>query len=135
VSNLLDLVPESHADLLRSPFVGALATIDPSGGPQVTAVWYLLADGVLKGSITSDRAKYRNLRANPACTLLIVDPSNQWRTLEIRADAELEHDPDKIMADPFGVAYGVDPEMLRASGDDRWTITFRPRKVVAIPKA
>lgn len=97
-------------------------------------MWYLLdEDGQLKGSITSDRQKYKNLRGNPNCDLFIIDPQNPFRTLEIRALAELSADPDKAMLPKFARAYNVDEAMLAAAGDDRYTVTLRPWRVLAQP--
>ena len=132
--SIIDEVPESHRDLLTSPLTAALTTIDNKGRPQSTAVWYLVDDdGSLKGSITDDRQKYKNLSRNPNCTLLVIDPSNPWRTLEIRAEAELSADPEKATVSKFVAAYGVDEAMLKASGDNRFTVTYRPRRVVSNP--
>ena len=132
--SIIDEVPESHRDLLTSPLTAALTTIDNKGRPQSTAVWYLVDDdGSLKGSITDDRQKYKNLSRNPNCTLLVIDPSNPWRTLEIRAEAELSADPEKATVSKFAAAYGVDEAMLKASGDNRFTVTYRPRRVVSNP--
>jgi PPOX class probable F420-dependent enzyme len=126
--------PESHHDLLTSPLTAALTTVDASGRPQSTAVWYLVDDdGLLKGSITDDRQKYKNLSRNPNCSLLIIDPSNPWRTLEIRAEAELVADPDKATVSKFAKAYQADKAMLKAAGDNRYTVTYRPHRVVANP--
>lgn len=131
--NILDSVPESHRDLLFSPLTATLSTVDGEGRPQSTAVWYRLDDdGQLKGSITSDRQKYKNLRTNPNCSLFILDPTNAHRTLEIRAVAELRADPDKRDVRKFAKVYGVDEAMLVASGGDRFTVTFRPRRIVAL---
>jgi len=136
MAGILDDVPDSHRDLLQSPLTAALTTIDGRGRPQCTAVWYLVDDdGLLKGSITSDRVKYRNLSRNANCDLFIIDPGNPFRTLEVRAEAELTADPDKAMVAKFAEAYHVDAEMLMAAGDDRYTITYRPRRVVVNPPA
>src|ERR1700735_1698419 len=100
--SISEQTPESHHDLLTSPLTAALTTVDAEGRPQSTAVWYLVDDdGLLKGSITDDRQKYKNLSRNPNCSLLIIDPSNPWRTLEIRAEVELSADPDKAMVSKF----------------------------------
>ncbi len=132
--SIVDEVPESHRDLLASPLTAALTTVDKKGRPQSTAVWYLVDDdGLLKGSITDDRQKYKNLSRNPNCTLLIIDPSNPWRTLEIRAEAQLSADPEKATVSKFAKAYQVDEAMLRAAGDNRYTVTYLPRRVVANP--
>jgi hypothetical protein len=82
LSGILDDVPESHRDLLRSGLTATLTTIDGRGRPHSTAVWYLVDDdGQLKGSITSDRVKYRNLSRNANCDLFIIDPANTFRTV------------------------------------------------------
>ncbi len=132
--DILSAVPESHRDLLRSPLTATLTTIDAHGRPQSTAVWYFVDDdGQLKGSITSDRQKYRNLRRNPDCDLFVIDPQNPFRTLEIRAEAGLAADPDKATVRKFAKIYGVDEAMLVRAGEDRYTLTLRARRVVANP--
>lgn len=135
MSTNLDQVPQSHADLLRSPITAALTTVDGEGRPQSTAIWYTVDDGQLVGSITSERQKFKNLQGNPNCTLFIIDPSNPYRTLEIRAVAELTADPDKSTVQTLARAYGMDGEALVHPDEDRYTVTFRPRRIVANPPA
>ena len=132
--SIFDATPESHKDLLTSPLTAALTTIDGQGRPQSTAVWYFVDnDGQLKGSITSDRQKYKNLGGNPNCDLFIIDPQNSFRTLEVRAQAELAPDPAKATVRKFAEVYGVDEAMLVKQDEDRYTITYRPWRVVANP--
>jgi PPOX class probable F420-dependent enzyme len=128
----LDDIPDSHTDLLRSPLTATFTTIDSKGRPQSTAVWYLLdEDGQLKCSITSDRQKFKNLRGNPNCDLFIIDPTNHYRTLEVRSEAELTADPDKVMLPKFAKAYAVDEAMLAAAGDERYAVTLHPWRILA----
>lgn len=134
VSDLLQRVPDSHAALLRRPLVATLTTLDGGGRPSSTAVWFLLdEDGQLKSSVTSDRQKYRNLSGDPRCVLLVIDPDDQFRTIEVRADVELERDPDHAVVSRIARAYDADPAGF--SGQDRVTITYRPVKVVVNPPA
>ena len=133
---ILDALPESHRDLVESPLTATLTTIDSTGRPQSTAVWYLVDDdGQLKGSVTSDRQKYRNLRGNSHCDLFIIDPQNPYRTLEIRAEADLQPDPAKATVAKFAARYHVDEAMLINSAEDRYTVTYRPWRIVANPLA
>src|SRR5690349_18892174 len=82
-------IPDSHKDLLTAP-VAVLATNGQDGYPQATALWFLYDDdGLPKLSLNTRRQKLKNLRAHPECSLLIVDPANPYRTLEIRARAEI----------------------------------------------
>jgi PPOX class probable F420-dependent enzyme len=132
--HVIDEIPESHRDLLTSPLTATLTTVDAKGRPQSTAVWYLVDDdGSIKGSITDDRQKYKNLSRNPNCSVFIIDPSNPWRTLEIRAEAQLSADPEKATVSKFAKAYQADEAMLKASGDNRYTVTYRPRRVIVNP--
>jgi PPOX class probable F420-dependent enzyme len=132
-SNLLAQVPESHRDLLYDPLPFVLTTVDSKCRPQSSVVWILVDDdGQLKGSTLSDRQKYRNLKRNPACTLLVIDPTNDHRTLEIRAVADLVPDPEKETARAIAPKYGADPARLGQSPGDRVTIIFHPERVVTV---
>ncbi|MGE3271769.1 MAG: PPOX class F420-dependent oxidoreductase [Chloroflexota bacterium] len=54
-----------------------LATIRRDGRPQLSHVSYTLDnDGIIKISVTADRAKTRNLKRDPRATLSIV--ADQW---------------------------------------------------------
>jgi PPOX class probable F420-dependent enzyme len=127
--------PEGPRDLLTTPLTATLTTVDPNGRPQSTAIWYLVDDGKLVGSTTSDRQKYKNLTGNPSCSLFIIDPESAYRTLEVRAEAELEPDRDKSTVRRFAEGYGVDEAMLVNQDEDRYTIIFHPRRIVVNPPA
>lgn len=134
--SIFDATPETHRDLLTTPLTATLTTIDGHGRPQSTAVWYFVDDeGQLTGSITSDRQKYKNLVGNPNCDLFIIDPQNSYRTIEVRAQAELIPDPDKATVRKFAEVYGVDEAMLVNQEENRYTVTYRPRRVVVNPPA
>ena len=133
--DIVDATPVSHRDLLAAPLTATLTTVDPAGRPQSTAVWYLVADGQLACSNTSDRQKYKNLVGNANCSLFVIDPANAYRTLEVRAEAELTPDRDKATVRRFAEAYGVDAAMLVNEQEDRYTITLRPRRIVVNPSA
>lgn len=123
-------VPDSHADLLEAPNTAVLTTVGADGQPQSTAVWYLVDDdGTLTASMTTDRQKYRNLTRNPKATLFILDPTNPYRTLEIRATVELTPDPAKALLPKFAARYNTPIEMFDTPSD-RVVATFTPTRVV-----
>jgi PPOX class probable F420-dependent enzyme len=122
-------IPESHADLLQAD-TAILATIGPDGYPQVTALWFVRdEDGLVKLSLNTSRQKVKNLREHPACTLFILDLANPYRTLEIRAQAELSPDDDYALADKVGRKYGADLRTMDQPGEHRVVVTLRPVKV------
>jgi PPOX class probable F420-dependent enzyme len=99
-------VPESYRDLLDVQYA-TFATIDPTGRPQLSYVWFLNEDGKVKVSLNTQRKKVRNLRRNPACTVFIIDPNNPGRYLEIRGDARIEPDDDYEFASRLGAKYNA----------------------------
>lgn len=81
-------------EFVRSHHNAVLATIRRDGRPQLSNVSYALdADGLIKVSVTRDRAKTRNLRRDPRATLSIVD-ENWYRYLVVEGTCTiLEDDP------------------------------------------
>lgn len=122
-------VPESHQDLLDAD-VAILATNGQDGYPQVTALWFLYDEGVIRMSLNTSRQKVKNLQAQPECTFFVLDTSNPYRTLEIRARAEIRPDPDYTFARKLGAKYGgVDLSANDAPGEIRVVVSLQPLKV------
>lgn len=122
--------PESHQDLLKAD-VAILATNGQDGYPQVTALWFLFdEDGTIKLSLNTTRQKVKNLRANPKCTFFVLDTANPYRTLEVRARAQIEPDSDYAFAEKLGAKYG-DADLREMDGPDatRVVVSLQPIKV------
>ena len=64
-------------------------TLGHDGQPQSTVVWVDLDRGCALVNTTLERQKGRNLLDNQKVSLLIVDPGNTSRFIQIRGDAEL----------------------------------------------
>jgi PPOX class probable F420-dependent enzyme len=129
-STLMTTFPESHQDLLNVE-VATLATIGPDGYPQVSALWFLFDDdGTLKLSLNSTRQKVKNLQAHPECTLFLLDPANPYRTMEVRARAEIMPDENYTFARKLGAKYGgADLSNNDRPGETRMVVTLQPIKV------
>jgi PPOX class probable F420-dependent enzyme len=82
-------VPPSHVGLLTRPVCGVLTTLGHDGQPQSTLVWVDLDRECVLVNTTLERQKGRNLLANQKVSLLVVDPGNTSRFIQIRGDAEL----------------------------------------------
>ena len=124
-------IPASHHDLLDGAFA-TLATVGPDGRPQLTEVWFLSEDGSPRISLNTSRQKLKNLAANPACTLFLLDLANPYRYLEIRGDAEITPDDDYAFADRVGAKYASDLRDHDKSGDRRVVVSVRPTRVNAV---
>ena len=123
-------IPASHRDLLDNNQAAILATTGPDGVPQVTASWFLAEeDGIVRMSLNTARQKVKNLMRRPESTLFFIDPANPYRTLEIRARAEIAPDSDYVLADRVGAKYGgADVRTMDQPGETRVAITFVPVK-------
>lgn len=125
-------VPSTHTDLLDAS-VATIATVGPDGRPQVSAVWFLADDGVVKLSLNVARQKTKNLVANPAVTVFILDLANPARYLEIRGDATVEPDEDYAFADRLAAKYGgADLRAMDGPGGKRVAITVAPVRINAV---
>lgn len=82
-------IPDSHLDLLTRPLCGVLTTIGDDGQPQSSLVWVDTDAGHARINTTLERQKGHNLLADPKVSLLVVDPDNIGRFIQIRGEAEL----------------------------------------------
>jgi len=82
-------IPESHLDLLTRPIPGVLTTLMPDGQPQSCLVWCDFDGECACINTSRERQKGTNLMSNPKASLLIVDPEDTSRYMEIRGEAEL----------------------------------------------
>jgi hypothetical protein len=53
-------IPDSHRDLLDAQ-VATLATVGKDGRPQLSALWFLAEDDIVRISLNTTRQKVRNL--------------------------------------------------------------------------
>jgi PPOX class probable F420-dependent enzyme len=127
----MGIIPESHRDLLEAR-VATFATVGADGYPQLSEVWFLAEDDVIRLSLNSDRQKTKNIVRHPACTLFILDLANTYRYLELRADALVEPDDDYRFADKVGAKYDSDLRVHDQPGQSRVVVTLNPHKVNAV---
>lgn len=78
------MIPESHRDLLEKPVCAVLATLMPDGQPQSCIVWADYDGEYVLINTTLERQKGRNMSANPRVTLLVIDPADSSRWMEVR---------------------------------------------------
>src|SRR5512139_3068037 len=77
-------IPDSHRDLLDGAVHGVLSTMMPDGQPQSSIVWADYDGQYVLINTTLERQKGRNMQRDPRVTLLIIDPKNGSRWIEIR---------------------------------------------------
>lgn len=132
-------IPDAYRDLLERAVVVTLVTLMPDGQPQASPVWFKYDGAHILISTVRGRQKARNMAANPRVTVLLVDPDDAYRYLEVRGvvDAITEDGAlDLINAlakkyrnvDQF---YGGAVRLERRERETRVTCKIRPTHVVA----
>jgi PPOX class probable F420-dependent enzyme len=82
-------IPASHLDLLSRPICAVFTTMGADGQPQSSLVWVDHDGECARVNTTLQRQKGRNLLTRRRVSLLVVDPQNTARYLQVRGDAEL----------------------------------------------
>ncbi|HEX8918833.1 MAG TPA: PPOX class F420-dependent oxidoreductase [Chloroflexota bacterium] len=81
---------------LEEPRIAVLATVNPDGAPQLSAIWYELQEEVILMNTRRGRLKDRNLRRDARCSLCVEDG---YRYVTIRGIAQLIDDQEVAQAD------------------------------------
>jgi PPOX class probable F420-dependent enzyme len=82
----LTLIPDTHIDLLedKTRAYGFLATVMRDGSPQVTPVWFNTKDDFILINSAKGRVKDRNMRRRSHVAMVIQDPQNSMRYVQVR---------------------------------------------------
>jgi PPOX class probable F420-dependent enzyme len=128
------VIPDSHNDLVQAALPAVMVTLLKDGRPQASVVWFDVAEDVFRVNSERGRLKVRNMERDPRVTLLIVDPQNQHRYLEVRGDVvsieeegALEHRAQLDLR-YLGPDHVTDPANDHGS---RVIVSIKPVKVVA----
>jgi PPOX class probable F420-dependent enzyme len=104
------LTPAVRA-FLREPRYAVLATINESGMPQLTAIWYELQGDQVLMNTAAGRLKHRNLQRDSRVSICIVDGE---RYVTLYGRATLIDDPAQAQADDLQLARRYDgPEKAK----------------------
>ena len=101
-------IPDSFKDLLddKTAAPAYLATLMPDGTPQLTPVWFDSDGEYLYISSAQGRVKDRNVRARPQIALVIQDPQDVNRYIQVRGKViQISEDRTLEQADRLSMKY------------------------------
>jgi PPOX class probable F420-dependent enzyme len=132
----MSIIPQNYLDILQSTAFAYMATIGPKGEPQVSPVWFSWDGTYLLFSMNKVRQKHRNLLREPRVAIAIADPTNPYRSLEIRGTvARIDEDLTYRFSNALSQKYlnrDVAPDE-RQLGEERVVIVVEPQHVVVFP--
>jgi PPOX class probable F420-dependent enzyme len=121
-----------YQDLLKvKKPVAALATIMPDGSPQVTPVWFDYDGKRLRINTAKGRVKERNMREGSRVALMIVDPDNPYRYVQIRGTVAVatQNGADEHINALAKKYLGADQYPYRQPGEVRMRYEIEPLSV------
>lgn len=125
-------------NFLVAPRHAIVGTMGRDGAPQLSPVWYIYENGRFYIGITSETAKYRNLRRDSRISLCIDGGREDVRTVIIYGTAELysKRDPlQQAMRWRLITHYIADPDEAQryAAASQDWDavlIVVTPTKIL-----
>jgi PPOX class probable F420-dependent enzyme len=131
------LIPADHLDLLERPVAGVLTTMGRDGWPQASLVWADHDGECARVNTTLEGQKGRNLTRDRKVSLLVVDPDDTTRFVEIRGEGELILDGAEAHLDQLTRRYAGYPHFYghvypigQRDLETRVTCRIHPSRVV-----
>lgn len=128
------MISEKQAALLAQPNTAVIGVNRAKGAPQLTVVWYAWDGKDFYFTTMKDRAKYMNIKRNPAISLL-VDDSATHTSVTAYGQAEIIGHPIAELTRPIIEKYV--PEAQReealqgvANDPNRVLIVLHPEKII-----
>ncbi|MGH9878976.1 MAG: PPOX class F420-dependent oxidoreductase, partial [Nitrososphaerales archaeon] len=81
---MTEVIPNKYRDLFDKRIFAGLVTLMPDGSPQVTPVWIDFDGEHVLFNTAAGRQKDKNLQRDGRVALMLVDPDNPYRYLEVR---------------------------------------------------
>ncbi|MCS7261705.1 MAG: PPOX class F420-dependent oxidoreductase [Anaerolineae bacterium] len=125
-------IPEQYRDLFseEKKAFGYVATVMPDGTPQVTPVWVDYDGTHVIFNTAKGRVKERNLRRDGRVALVVSDPGNPYRYIQVRGRAELSEEGADAHIDKLAKKYlGMDRYPYRQPGEVRVMVRITPEAV------
>ena len=124
-------IPDEAKHLFENKDFAHVATINPDGTPQVSAVWIALDGDLITFNTAAGRVKPNNLSANPAVAISIHGQENPYENLIVQGKVvEITNDGADDDIDALAKRYlDADSYPFRQPGEERVIVKIQPEKV------
>ena len=125
-------LPEPAKAWLDGTSFPVLATTNADGTPQTTVHWAARDGDDILMSTVRGRLHARNLERDPRVSVMLVDPDDPYKYVEVRATATLTEEGGRALIDDLAERYrGVRPYAWDTPDAVRLVVRIPPEKVVA----
>ncbi|MFC4118480.1 PPOX class F420-dependent oxidoreductase [Nonomuraea zeae] len=115
-------------DLLDAPNFATVTSINPDGGPQSSVVWVRTDGDDVLFSTVKGRRKPRNFERDPRASLLVIDPADPYRYVEVRGRVTITEDPEGTLIEELSQKYRGQPWEDKP-GVERLIVRISPDRV------
>lgn len=124
-------IPDEARHLFEGKDFAHVATINPDGSPQVSAVWIGLDGDLITFNTAEGRVKPKNLRNDPNVAISIAGQENPYENLIVQGKVvELTNEGADDDIDALAKRYlGADSYPFRQPGEERLIVKIEPEKV------
>ncbi|MCU1514067.1 MAG: class probable F420-dependent enzyme [Microbacteriaceae bacterium] len=128
-------IPENVKDLLDGPLYATFVTMRADGAPQASPWWFDFDGEFIRLTHVTDHEGYANITANRNVAIVVSDPKDSGRYLEVRGEvAAIERDPEGDYFIHLSQKYGKPATKPLASAPKRavisvrviWTTSYQP---------
>ncbi len=127
--------PESHKDLLKdeTKAFAVLATLMDDGTPQATPIWFDYVDGKIMFNTARGRVKEQNLARRQEIALVILDPDDPYRYMQVRGRVVDETEESaREHIDELAGKYTGEADYKNYRGETRVKYTVEPQSTSAM---
>ncbi|WP_336208487.1 PPOX class F420-dependent oxidoreductase [Nonomuraea sp. LPB2021202275-12-8] len=121
-------LPDAARKLLDAPNLAVVTSLNPDGGPQSTVVWVRTDGDDVLFSTVAGRRKPRNFDRDPRASLLVIDPDDPYRYVEVRGRVTMREDPAGDLIQELSHKYTGKPWEDKP-GTERLIVRIEPDKV------
>ncbi len=122
--------PIEYLDLLKDEIKAYLflATTMEDGSPQVTPIWFSADENYILINTNEGRTKDKNMKARPKVAMVIQDPADPYRYIQIRGEvAEYTTQGADEHISALAMKYDGEPWKYR-TGQKRIIFKIKPTK-------
>ncbi len=124
-------IPDEAKHLFEGKDFAHVATVNPDGSPQVSAVWIGLDGDLITFNTAEGRVKPKNLRNNPSVAISIAGQENPYESLIVQGKVvEITGEGADNDIDALAKRYlDADSYPFRQPGEERVIVKIEPEKV------
>ncbi|ETK33030.1 pyridoxamine 5'-phosphate oxidase [Microbispora sp. ATCC PTA-5024] len=116
-------------DLFDAANFATIASVNPDGAPQASVVWVRPDGDDILFSTIKGRRKHLNILRDPRVSVVVVDPADPYRYVEVRGTASLTDDPEGKLIQELSIKYRGEDWTEPHPDNERVIVRITPEKV------